>query len=81
MNLFFLNGRNFNTLYLLFLFIGGMGFFGLVIMILGASLIQVFSITAAERWYNEVFLIGYNGTIIGIICSISAGFFKGKNND
>ena len=81
LNHFFLHGKSFNTLHLLCTFIGGMGFFALGVMILGASFIQVFSISAAEGWYQQVYPIGSIGNNIGIICFVSAGFLKGKNDE
>lgn len=78
LNSLFMAGKSFNSPYLLCTFIGGMGFFALVVMVLGASFLQIFSIPAAEWWYQHLFPIGATGNTIGIICSFSSGFLRGK---
>jgi hypothetical protein len=78
LNSVLLAGKSFNISYLLCAFIGGMGFFSLTVMVLGASFLQIFSISAAEWWYQHLFPLGATGNIIGIICSFSSGFFRGK---
>ena len=71
-------GKSFNISYLLCAFIGGMGFFSLAVMVLGASFLQIFSIPAAEWWYQHLFPLGATGNTLGIVCSFSSGFFRGK---
>ena len=71
-------GKSFKSSYLLCAFIGGMGFFAFVAMVLGASFLQLFSISAAEWWYQHLFPLGATGNTLGIICSFSSGFLKGK---
>ena len=78
LNSLFLAGKSFNSPYLLSTFIGGMGFFALAIVIVGASFLQVFSFSAAEWWYRYLFPLGATGNILGIICSFTSGFFRGK---
>lgn len=73
-------GKSFNISYLLCAFIGGMGFFSLAVMVLGASFLQIFSISAAEWWYQHLFPLGATGNTLGIICSFSSGFFRGKTD-
>lgn len=79
-NSVFLAGKSFNISYLLCAFIGGMGFFALTVMILGASFLRIFSISVAEWWYQHLFPLGATGNTLGIICSFSSGFFKGKTD-
>jgi len=78
LNSLLLAGKSFNSSYLLCTFIGGMGFFALIIMVLGASFLQVFSLSAAEWWYHQLFPLGATGNTLGIICSFSSGFLRGK---
>jgi len=78
LNSLLLAGKSFNSSYLLCAFIGGMGFFALVVMVLGASFLQIFSISAAEWWYRQMFPLGATGNTLGVICSFSSGFFRGK---
>ena len=81
LNHLFLHGRSIYVFNLLFLFIGCTGFFLLVLMIVGASLIQVFSLSTAERWYQQMLPIGTTGNTIGIVCTITAGFLRGKGDE
>ncbi len=81
LNHLFLSGRSYSTYYLLSAFIGGMGFFALSVMILGAAFLQVFSFSAAEWWYEHLYPVGATGNTIGIIASLSAGLFKGRSDD
>ena len=76
-----LAGKSFNSSYLLCAFIGGMGFFSLVVMVLGASFLQIFSIAAAEWWYQHLFPVGATGNIMGILCSFFSGVLRGKTDD
>jgi hypothetical protein len=78
LNRLLLAGKSFNVSYLLCTFIGGMGFFSLAVMVLGASFLQLFSNSAAEWWYQHLFPLGATGNTLGIICSFSSGFFRGK---
>ena len=78
LNNLLLAGKSFDSFYLLCAFIGGMGFFTLAVVVVGASFLQVFSISAAEWWYRYLFPLGATGNILGIICSFSSGFFRGK---
>ena len=81
LNSLLLAGKSFNSSYLLCTFIGGMGFFALIIMVLGASFLQVFSLSAAEWWYHQLFPLGATGNTLGIICSFSSGFLRGKKDE
>jgi len=81
LNHIFLHGRSLYDFYMLFFFIGCTGFFLLVLMIMGASLIQVFSLSTAERWYQQMLPIGTTGNTIGIVCTITAGFLRGKGDE
>ena len=80
LNSLLLAGKSFISSYLLCAFISGMGFFALVVMVLGASFLQIFSISAAEWWYHHLFPLGATGNTLGIICSCSSGFFRGKTD-
>jgi len=71
-------GKSFNSSYQVCTFIGGMGFSALAALVLGASLLQLFTISGAEWWYQHLFSIGATGNTMGIICSFLAGFFKGE---
>jgi hypothetical protein len=81
LNHLFLHGRSSYTSYLLFFFIGCTGFFLLVLMVVGASLIQVFSLATAEWWYQQMLPVGTTGNTIGIVCTITAGFLRGKGDE
>jgi len=78
LNSLLLAGKSFNSAYLLCAFIGGTGFFALVVVVFGASFLQIFSISAAEWWYQHLLPLGATGNTLGIICSFSSGFFRGK---
>lgn len=78
LNSLFISGRSFNSSYQLCMFLGGMGFCALFILVLGASFLQLFAESAAEWWYHHFFLIGAAGNTIGITCFFLAGFFKGE---
>ena len=80
LNYLLLQGRSFYSSYLLFSFIGWAGFFALVCMILGASFVQVFSLSAAEWWYQQTLPIGSTGNTIGILCAMTAGLLRGKDD-
>ena len=81
LNHLFLRGRSLHISYLLFLFIGCSGFFALVLMVAGASLIQVFSLSTAEWWYQQMLPIGTAGNTVGIVCTILAGFLRGNSDE
>jgi hypothetical protein len=78
LNNLLLAGKSFNSSYLLCAFIGGMGFFSLAAMVLGASFLQIFSISAAAWWYEHLFPLGATGNTLGIVCAFSSGFLRGK---
>ena len=81
LNYLLLEGRSFPPSYLLFEVIGFIGFFSLAITVFGASFIQIFSISASEWWYKQVFPIGSTGNTIGIISTVTAGFLRGRGSD
>lgn len=81
LNSLVLGGKSFRSSYQLCAFIGGMGFFTLVLMVLGASFLQIFSLSAAEWWYQNLFPLGATGNTLGIICALTSGFLRGKIND
>ena len=78
LNHVFMHGRSVYVFYLLFFFIGCTGFFLFVLMIVGASFIQVFSLSTAEWWYRQMLPVGTAGNTIGIVCTIAAGLLRGK---
>ena len=74
-----LEAKSFPRLSLLFAYVGGIGFFALFILVLGSSIIQIFSISKAEWWYKHLFSIGAIGNTVGIICSGIFGILTGKD--
>ena len=81
LNYLLLGGRSFPPSYLLFAVIGFIGFFSLAITVFGASFVQIFSISASEWWYKQVFPFGSTGNTIGIFSTITAGFLRGGSVD
>jgi len=77
-NRLFLANRSFERPRLVFTAIGGAGFSVLFVFILISTIIQIFSISASEWWYKNLFLFGAIGNTVGVVCSLLFGILTGK---
>ncbi|MCK5187010.1 MAG: hypothetical protein KAR43_07710 [Deltaproteobacteria bacterium] len=77
----FLSGRSFKNSSLFFAFIGGIGFFALFVLVLGPSIIQIFSVTISEELYEYLLPIGSTGNTVGIVSSLAVGLLRGTDEE
>jgi len=80
-NRLLLSGRSFKNFSLFFTFIGGVGFFALFVLVMGPSIIQIFSASASEKLYEYLFPVGSTGNTIGIFSSLAVGLLSGNEEE
>lgn len=80
-NRLLLSGRSFKNSSLFFAFIGGIGFFTLFVLVMGPSIIQLFSVRISEELFEYLFPIGSAGHTVGIVSSLAVGLFRGNDEE
>lgn len=80
-NWLLLSGRSFKNSSLFFAFIGGIGFFALFVLVMGPSIIQIFSVTISEELYEYLFPIGSAGHTVGTVSSLAVGLLSGNDEE
>ena len=80
-NRLLLSGRSFKNSSLFFAFIGGIGFFALFVLVIGPSIIQIFSVTISEELYEYLFPIGSAGHTVGMVSSLAVGLLGGNDEE
>ena len=73
-----LKGRSFPRPTKFFFYIAGISFSPVFFTLVGFSIIQIFSISASELWYQYLFPVSAVGNTIGIIFSGIIGLLRGK---
>ena len=76
-----LSGRSFKNSSLFFSFVRGIGFFSLFVLVLGPSIIQIFSVAISEELYEYLFPIGSTGNTVGIVSSLAVGLLRGNDEE
>lgn len=80
-NRLLLRGKSFKNSSLFFAFIGGVGFFALFFLVMGPSVIQIFSVSISEELYEYLLPIGSTGYTVGIICALAVGLLRGSDEE
>ncbi|MCK5513927.1 MAG: hypothetical protein KAJ00_05475 [Deltaproteobacteria bacterium] len=76
-----LSGRSLTNSSLFFAFVGGIGFFALFVLVMGPSIIQIFSGTISEELYEYLLPIGSTGNTVGIVSSLAVGLLRGTDEE